>query len=269
MASIFISHSSLDKGIAKQLSNDLKHYGHDVWLDEWEIKVGHCIPSEIERGIKNSDFVVLLLSPHAIQSNWVDKEWKSAYWDEVATSSIVVLPVLLEECEIPKLIQTKRYANFSDSYAVGFHELLSAIEWHSEAKGLTTSYEKSDLELPKIIRGSQELIVLNSTELLAKGNRMMGKPVAIKNARVHVILGSSGDFIHFTVIDNTNSYISCFVKQDSALEEIILKRPTGHFYGRIGRDPLDVHIENITGASSDNHFLEKPVFIVSEWEPLE
>src|SRR5262249_34019656 len=150
MAAIFISYSSLDKSIAKQLAGDLKHCGHKVWLDEWQIKVGQCIPSEIESGLTKADFVLLLLSTQAVKSNWVDREWKAAYWDEVNKGSVVILPILLEKCDVPKLIQTKKYANIANSYAVGFYELIDAIDWYSEAKGLTTAYEKSALVLPKL-----------------------------------------------------------------------------------------------------------------------
>jgi hypothetical protein len=247
MASIFISYSSLDKEVARQLASDLTHYGHDVWLDEWRIKVGQCIPTEIEKGIEEADFVILLLSSHAVQSNWVDREWKTAYWDEVNKKPIELLPGLLEKCEIPKLIQTKKYANFSKSYAIGFHELITAIDWYSESRGLTTSYEKSALQLPRIIRGSRELTVLTCRQLQARANRMIGKPIAIKNARVFIIFGPRGPYVNFSLHDATASYLNCYVEQDSALEDVILEQPEGHFYGVIRDEPRDA-------------------FVVSEWE---
>src|ERR1700749_3618301 len=131
MATIFISHSAQDKDVACRLADDLAILRHNIWLDEWNIKVGQCIATEIEKGIENTDFVVLLLSKRAAESNWVDREWKVAYWDEVRSNSIVVLPVLLEETSIPKRLQTKKYANFTQSYAVGFRELANAIDWCS------------------------------------------------------------------------------------------------------------------------------------------
>src|SRR5882672_3864723 len=97
MARLFISHSSLNKEIAGNLARDLRLLGHTVWLDEWNIKVGQCIPTEIEKGLENAQFLILLLSKHAVRSKWVDREWKTAYWDEVRSNSITVLPVLLEE----------------------------------------------------------------------------------------------------------------------------------------------------------------------------
>lgn len=82
MASIFLSHSSKDADVARQLANDLKQQGHKVWLDEWEIHVGECIPTKIEQGIGAAGFLIVLLSRHAVESAWVEREWKAAYWDE-------------------------------------------------------------------------------------------------------------------------------------------------------------------------------------------
>lgn len=250
MASIFISHSSLDKNVARQLANDLKPYGHDIWLDEWQIKIGQCIPTEIERGINEANFVVLLLSAHAVQSNWVDREWKAAYWDEVNNNSIVLLPVSLEECVIPKLLQTKKYADFSESYAVGFHKLVSSIEWYSETSGLATAYEKTHLQLPKIIRNSQELTVLTCRELKAKVTRMIGKPIVIKKAKVDLIFGPKYQHVQFNLRDNTDNFMECFVEQNTELEDVVIQQPAGNFYGVI-EERVD----------------SKGIFIVSEWEP--
>ena len=125
---IFISHSSKDKVFVRKLANDLKIIGHDVWLDEWEIKVGECIVSKIEEGIKNSEYVIIVLSESSVNSGWVEKEWKSKYWDEISHSRILVLPAIIEECEIPELLKTKKYADFTKNYSIPFFELNKSIQ---------------------------------------------------------------------------------------------------------------------------------------------
>jgi hypothetical protein len=250
MISIFISHSSLDKEVARQLASDLKHYGHNIWLDEWQIKVGHCIPTAIEQGMQKAHFVILLLSNPAVESNWVDREWKMAYWDEVNTNAVVVMPVLLEDCNIPKLLQTKKYADFRKSYAIGFHELVEAINWHTEAKGLITAYERSPLAPPKLIRGSQDLLVVSCRELKVKVQRLTGKSLAINNAWVSTFHGSEGKYTVFSLRDETDYYLHCCVEQGTHLEDTILELPKGNFYGIASNDPA-------SGC-----------FIISEWEAM-
>ena len=127
MANIFLSHSSVDKPFVRKLANDLKNYGHTPWLDEWEIKVGDCIVSKIESGINKADYVILILSKKAVQSGWVEKEWKSKYWDEVNDKKVMVLPVLIEDCEIPGLIKTKKYADFRKEYSFALEQLIDAL----------------------------------------------------------------------------------------------------------------------------------------------
>lgn len=126
-SSIFISHSSEDKPFARWVATDLKASGHEPWLDEWEIKVGESIPAKISLGVKEADFVIVILSKDAINSNWVEREWQNKYWDEVSSGNIHVLPILYKDCEIPELLKTKRYADFRNNYNDGLEDVLSAI----------------------------------------------------------------------------------------------------------------------------------------------
>lgn len=124
---IFISHSSKDKTIARWIGVDLANLGYRPWLDEWEIRVGESIPTKISQGLDNCDAVVLLLSPHAVESGWVEREWQAKYWDEVSENSIKVIPVLLSECTIPTLLKMKRYADFRQDPAGALREISEAL----------------------------------------------------------------------------------------------------------------------------------------------
>lgn len=95
MAKIFISHSSKDKEFVRKLSADLANLGHDPWLDEWEIKVGECIVSKIEHGIKESDYVIIVLTENSVNSGWVEREWKTKYWDEINQGKTLILPIIM------------------------------------------------------------------------------------------------------------------------------------------------------------------------------
>lgn len=47
---VFLSHSSEDKGIVRELAKRLKGDGLRVWLDEWVIQPGDMIGLKIEHG---------------------------------------------------------------------------------------------------------------------------------------------------------------------------------------------------------------------------
>lgn len=127
MPKIFISHSTRDQQFARQLAADLIELGHQPWLDEWDIKVGECIVSKIQKGLDECEYVVVVLSESSVKSGWVDREWKEKYWDEVRTGKIMVLPVLIDNCEIPGLLKTKKYADFRKSHGSGMVHLMGAF----------------------------------------------------------------------------------------------------------------------------------------------
>lgn len=124
---VFISHSSKDKQFARWISVDLKNAGHRIWFDEWEIKVGDSIPRKIGHGLNECDYVAVVLSKHAIESRWVENEWHAKYWDEIERNRVMVLPLLKEDCVIPSLLKTKKYADFRFDYTQGLEDLMHAL----------------------------------------------------------------------------------------------------------------------------------------------
>lgn len=68
---VFISHSSHDKWVAKQISRLLESDGHTTFLDEKDIKTGDPIDAAIQTHLKDSDHLIIVLSPASIGSHWV------------------------------------------------------------------------------------------------------------------------------------------------------------------------------------------------------
>lgn len=124
---LFLSHSSKDKDFANCLYADLVEQGHTPWLDERDIKAGASIPAEIQKGLAAADYVLVLLSPHSVDSQWVRAEWETLFWDEMNTRKIKVIPLLIEDCEIPPFLKVKKYIDFREDYAQAFSQLLKDI----------------------------------------------------------------------------------------------------------------------------------------------
>lgn len=93
---IFISYSRSNSDFAHRLEVGLKECGFQVWLDTDELQAGQFWREQIVEAIEICDFFVLLLSSRSIVSENVVRELSLA-----ESSSKPILPVMLEEVEIP------------------------------------------------------------------------------------------------------------------------------------------------------------------------
>ena len=111
---VFISHNSKDKEIARRLSGDLSMLGCDTWIDEAEIRVGDSLIEKIREGIDKVEYLVVLLSKSSIESEWVKKEVEIAMNQEIENKSVKVIPVLLDNIDLPWFLKGKLYADLRD-----------------------------------------------------------------------------------------------------------------------------------------------------------
>jgi len=114
MPSIFMSHNSKDKPFVRRLSNRLAKAGLVVWLDEAQLKIGDSLLNKISKAVSEVDFVAAVISRNSIKSNWVKKEVSLSLTKEIKDSSPIVLPVIIDNCDIPFEISDKLYADFRD-----------------------------------------------------------------------------------------------------------------------------------------------------------
>jgi hypothetical protein len=71
---VFISHSSLDKWIAERVAEKVAEAGAESWLDIRDLPGGGNIQVEINKGVRESNEVVVLFSPNSASSHWVSFE---------------------------------------------------------------------------------------------------------------------------------------------------------------------------------------------------
>jgi hypothetical protein len=82
--------------------------------------------------LESAEYLVLVLSPGAVTSRWVEQEWKAKYWQEVESGKTRLLPVLLQDCAVPTFLQDRKYADFRSNYALGLAHLAKALVRFSE-----------------------------------------------------------------------------------------------------------------------------------------
>lgn len=125
MSSIFLSHTSIDKPFVEKLARDLKRIGVNVWFDKWEIKIGESITWRIEDGIRENEYLGIVLSPEALSSEWVKSELGAAWVKQMQLRKVFVLPIYYRDCNIPLFLSDRKFADFRTDYERGFGELAS------------------------------------------------------------------------------------------------------------------------------------------------
>jgi hypothetical protein len=129
---VFVSHSSKDKPFVRKLVEAIQKHLLNVWVDEHEIKVGDSLVGKISEALKGADYLVIVLSQASVSSRWVEQELNAALTNQISGKG-VVLPVLLEDCELPILLRDRLYADFRADFNVGLQALLAAFEHEGES----------------------------------------------------------------------------------------------------------------------------------------
>lgn len=90
----FISHASEDKDdFVRPLAQRLDAEHISVWYDEFELKVGDSLRRSIDRGLAQSRFGIVVLSPSFLSKQWPQRELDGLVARETASGTRVILPI--------------------------------------------------------------------------------------------------------------------------------------------------------------------------------
>ncbi|HEY7019792.1 MAG TPA: toll/interleukin-1 receptor domain-containing protein [Ktedonobacterales bacterium] len=101
---IFVSHSSKDNDWARPFAAALTAIGYDVWYDEKGLQGGDSWVASIQHEVETRDVFVLVLTPEAWESEWVQDELQLA----IATRRRI-LPVLLRNTQVSGFLLTTQW----------------------------------------------------------------------------------------------------------------------------------------------------------------
>jgi hypothetical protein len=90
---VFISHAHEDKDeVVRPLAHALQGLGLRVWYDEFELRIGSSLRQNIDEGLANSDFGVVVLSHAFFAKNWPQYELDGLVTRE-STGRQMILPL--------------------------------------------------------------------------------------------------------------------------------------------------------------------------------
>ena len=156
---IFLCHSSGDKPAVRNLYQRLSGEGYDPWLDEEDLLPGQEWELEIAKAVKTSDVVIVCLSHKAInKSGYVQKEIEFALdkAEEQPEGTIFLIPLKLEECDVPERLQRWQWVNLFEEK--GHERLMSSLRLRAET---ITSCSNPE---PNLIQRHEEVTYVEENE---------------------------------------------------------------------------------------------------------
>jgi len=124
---IFISYSRSDSEFVDRLAMQLVGRNARIWLDKWELNVGDSLLDRIQEAVQGASALVVVLSQASVASEWCRREINGGLIRELDEKRVVVMPVLLEDCEVPIFLRDKLFADFRTNYDEGFETLMQSI----------------------------------------------------------------------------------------------------------------------------------------------
>jgi|SRR5215472_1522815 len=125
---VFLCHSKVDKVAVRRLYQRLVADGIDPWFDEEDLIPGQDWEATIKRAVQKSDVVIVCLSNTSVaRRGFAQKEIRFALdvADEQPDGTIYLIPLKLEECEIPDRL--KRWHGVELYRSSGYQKLLTAL----------------------------------------------------------------------------------------------------------------------------------------------
>jgi hypothetical protein len=139
---LFISYSHQDRDFVDRLAAELTMRRRHVWVDRWEIQVGESLLTKVQNAITEASALVVVLSRASVASEWCRKELNSGLLRELEEKRVLVLPALIEDCDIPLFLREKKYADFRRDFEEGFGAILqSTANLASDSLGRSTTRE--------------------------------------------------------------------------------------------------------------------------------
>lgn len=108
---IFLSYSGKDRPWVVNFANVLKKEGVDVWFDSHEIAPGEDFGKSLEKGLRSSSVLVVILSMNSASSPWIFFELGAAVADGKR-----IIPIVIDDIEYEKLpLSLTKYQHLHES----------------------------------------------------------------------------------------------------------------------------------------------------------
>ncbi len=152
---VFLCHASEDKAVVREIDRRLREDGFEPWLDEKELLPGQDWSLEIKKALRRSDAIVVCLSKTSVtKEGYIQREIRRALEvaEEKPEGTVFIIPVKLEECEIPERLARWHWIAYYEEGA--YDRLVAALQLRAEAMKQFRS-EEYDGERSRLLRAAE------------------------------------------------------------------------------------------------------------------
>ncbi len=116
---VFLSYARNDgQKFAIQLHDDLEKEGIEVWIDIHDIRPGEDWNTAIDNGLRDARALMVVLTPGSVLSEQVRSEW-----NEALEQYLPVIPLHVQNCEVPRRLKVLNWVEFRGEYEIGLTTL--------------------------------------------------------------------------------------------------------------------------------------------------
>jgi hypothetical protein len=126
MTDILLSYAHRDSEIASKIAERLQQAGIDTELNRTELQPGDSWYTSLEQALKDTDGVLLLLSPASLNSAWVTREYQYALSQEKPL--YIALVGALPTEDIPYALRTFQYVDLTRDFETNLNKLIESIQ---------------------------------------------------------------------------------------------------------------------------------------------
>jgi hypothetical protein len=137
-------HSSGDKPAVRDLYRRLSADGFAPWLDEEELLPGQDWQQEIPAAVRACHVVIVCLSQKSVsKEGYLQREIRDAWYvaEEKPQGTIFIIPVKLEEVEVPKRLSQWQWAKLFEEG--GYERLVRALKVRADKIGVTLAPQEA------------------------------------------------------------------------------------------------------------------------------
>jgi hypothetical protein len=139
----FLSYAKSNKNVVREFAARLKSTGWiDPWYDEEDILPGQVWQESVVHAVRHSHAVIIFLSKVAVASEGFFQKELTLALDTAAEKpegTIFIIPIRLNDCEVPSRLQQYQYVNYygSDPHKeIVYISLIAALRKRAESLGI-------------------------------------------------------------------------------------------------------------------------------------